>query len=152
MVAPPERAGPVVGATTRLSVPSPLPAVRPCRVIQLSFDVDVHSHSRLVLTLTVTVPPDEPTWPFDGCTTYAQPCDCVTVNVSAATMAVPVRERPALGATLNVTDDGPRPEAGVTVSQLTFVAAVHGQAGAVVIAIAPAAPAAPTDCEAGEIA
>jgi hypothetical protein len=74
------------------------------------------------------------------------------VNVSPATIAVPIRERPALGSTLNVTDVGPRPDAGVTVSQLTFVAAVHGQAGAVVIAIAPAAPAAPTDCEAGEIA
>jgi hypothetical protein len=152
MVTLPERAGPVVAATITFTVPSPLPDVLPCSVIQLSFDTAVHSHSGLAVTLNGTVPPEEPSWLFDGCTTYAHPCDCVTVNVSAATIAVPVRERPAFGATLIATDEVPRPDAGATVSQLTLVAAVQGHVGAVVIAIALLAPAAATDCDAGAIA
>ena len=74
------------------------------------------------------------------------------MKVSPATMAVPLRERPDVAATLKVTGDGPRPAAGVTVNQLTFVAAVQGHAGDVVIAIAPPPPLAGTDCKAGAIA
>ena len=69
IVALPERAGPVVAATIRLTVPSPLPDDLPCRVIQLSFEAADQSHSRFDVTLKVSVPPDEPTWPVAGWTT-----------------------------------------------------------------------------------
>jgi hypothetical protein len=152
MVTLPERAGPEVDVTPTVTVPSPVPDDRPCSVIQSSLAVDCHSHSRFAATLKESVPPEAPTCPEEGWTTYAHPCDCVTVKISPATMAVPTRDPPVVGATLNATEAVPRPEAGVTEIQVTFVAAVHGHAGDVVMAIAPLAPDGATDLDAGAIA
>jgi len=67
-VALPERAGPLVAATASVTVPSPLPDVLPCSVIQSSLEVADQSHSAFVDTFTGSVPPPEPIWPLEGCT------------------------------------------------------------------------------------
>ena len=76
----PERAGPVVAATTRLTVPFPLPDEPPCSEIQPSFETADQSHSAFALTEIGNVPPAEPIWPLEGRTTYEHPCDCVTTK------------------------------------------------------------------------
>ena len=147
----PERAGPVVEATPTLTVPLPLPDERPCREIQLSLETADHSHSAFALTVTGKVPPPDPICPLEGWTTYEHPCDWMTTNGCPATTAVPVRERPVVAAAANATDAGPLPDGGLTVSQATLLAAVHGHAGVVVIAMEPFPPEAGTDCEGGAI-
>ena len=57
IVTVPERAGPVVEATTTLTVPFPLPDERPCSEIQPSFETADHSHSAFALTENRRVPP-----------------------------------------------------------------------------------------------
>jgi len=80
IVTVPERAGPVVDATTTLTVPFPLPDERPCSEIQPSFETADHSHSAFALTEIGSVPPAAPTCPLEGRTTYEHPCDWVTTK------------------------------------------------------------------------
>ena len=56
--------------------------------------------------------------------------------------AVPVRALPDVPATVTVTDAGPLPAAGVSVSHGTLLAAVQGHAGVVAMATLAAPPAA----------
>ena len=53
----PERAGPVVEATTTFTVAFPLPDQRSCREIQLAPETADHSHSAFALTVIGNVPP-----------------------------------------------------------------------------------------------
>ena len=146
----PERTGPVVEATTTFTVPLPLPDERPCREIQLSLETAAHSHSAFAHG------DRQRTATGSGLSArrldnVRAPCDWVTTNGCQATTAVPVRERPVVAAAANVTDAGPLPDGGLTVSQATLLAAVHGHAGVVVMAMAPFPPEAGTDCEGGAI-
>ena len=70
---------------------------------------------------------------------------CVTVSCRPAIVSVPLRDAPALAATLNATEPFPLPEAPeVTPTHDALLAAVHAQPLAADTLTVPAAPAAGT--------
>ena len=79
--------------------------------------------------------------------------DCDTVNVSPATVSVPVRAEPVLASTLNLTMPLPDPvEAPTMVIHDAFDAAVHAQPAVVVTFVEPLPPVESTSWRVGEIA
>jgi hypothetical protein len=73
------------------------------------------------------------------------------VNVCPATLRVPERWLEELAATVNQAMPDPTPLRVVTVIQLTWLVAVHGQFGAVVTEIPPMPPTAEYHAVSGEI-
>lgn len=56
----PVRAGPVLAATEKLTVPLPVPLAPPVIVIQLSLRTACQSHAAVVVRLKLPVPPAVP--------------------------------------------------------------------------------------------
>ena len=103
--------------------------------------VAVHMQPDDVVTVTVPEPPLNP-WPREaGEIEYVQAA-CVTVTVCPATVKEPLRWPPVFGAVVTVTDCGPEPAPGETLSHGApgLTAAVQGQPLAVPIDNACAPP------------
>jgi hypothetical protein len=126
IVSVPDRAGPVVAATVKATVPLPLPLAPDVIEIHGWLLTAVHAHPLADVTAALPVPPDAGTLLESGATEKVQPCDCTTVTVCPATVTVPVRGGPFVGAIANVTLPDPWPAApAVTVIHGTPLDAVH---------------------------
>lgn len=136
------RAAPVVDATVNVTLPFPLDVAGPLSVIHGTLAEALQVQPAGDVTLTVIGPPAEATECASGATLNVQPWPWATENVSPATRAVPDRDGPLVGATVNATLPGPVPPLGEIVIQLTLLPAVHGHPAAVVTAIDPLPPAA----------
>ena len=144
----PARAGPVVAAAVKLTVPLPVPLTGATSEIHASGVVADQVHpAALVTVIGAPAPPLEPIACEAGLTDNAHDPAWVTVNVWPAIVIEPVREEPALDATPKFTVPLPLPPAGAaTVIQVVDVAAVHAQPAAIVTAMgAPAPPLDPID-------
>jgi len=64
----PDRAGPLVAATEKVTFADPAPDIEPWNVIQGALLALVHEHPFAVLTFTLAVPPEAPTLCDVGCT------------------------------------------------------------------------------------
>jgi hypothetical protein len=125
----PERAGPLSAAAENVTVPEPLP-LPPAVIVSHGCVLEaLHSQPAVVVTLTVRVPPLASTVCESGETSNAHPGDWVTVKDCPAIVSDAVRDGPAVGATLTVMLPGPVPAAGVVVTQLALLEAVHGHPG-----------------------
>lgn len=127
IVIDPERPGPVVEATVKLTVPFPLPLEPDVMVIHGCALAAVQAQPAPAVTLTEPLPPEGATDWESGEMANVHPSPCVIVTVCPATVTVPEREGPESGATLSVTVPDPVPFApDVTVIQSALLAAVHG--------------------------
>src|SRR4051812_24395089 len=118
---------PLVAATLNATEPRPVPLAPAVTVIHGSREAAVQAQPLSVPTLTVRVPPAASMVCVSGVTSKAQPGDCVTVKVSPAIVAVPVRVGPAVGAIVTATTPLPLPDAVPSEIQLALLVAVHGQ-------------------------
>jgi hypothetical protein len=109
IVSVPDRLGPLVAATVKLTVPFPEPLAPDVMVIHETFRVAVQAQPAPPVTATEPLPPDDGTDRVSGEMLNAQPFPCVTETVWFATTRVPDREGPLAGATANVTVPGPLP-------------------------------------------
>ena len=125
IVTVPERAGPVVEATTTLTVPFPLPDERPCSEIQPSFETADHSHSAFALTEIGSVPPAT-TCPLEG-RDMQYPLRLGHNEGLTRDDCIGGSEGPAVAVAAKVTDAEPLPDAGLTVSQAALLAAVQAR-------------------------
>jgi hypothetical protein len=69
MVTTPDRAAPCVGATAKVTEPSPLPLAAPLTVIHPTPLDALHAHDAPAPTVLLIVPPPAPTECVRGCTT-----------------------------------------------------------------------------------
>jgi len=146
MVIVPERPGPLVEATVKLTAPFPLPLAPDVMVIHGCALVADHAQPGPALTVTEPVPPEEATDCESGEMANVHPSPCVMVTVCPATVTVPDREGPLSGATVSETVPDPVPFApDVTVIQSALLAAVHGQPADDVIERVRVPPDAPTE-------
>lgn len=151
MVSVPDREGPVVDATVKLTVPSPLPLAPAVTVIHdaLLFAVQVQPPPEV--TLVDPFPPPAGTDWLSGDTVKAQPFPCETVTDWPATTSVPDRAGPLSAAAENVTVPEPLPlPPAVMVSQGCVLEALHSQPAVVVTLTVRVPPLASTLCESGE--
>ena len=113
-----------------MTVPLPVPLAPEVTAIHESLlDAD-HEHALLVDTETVPVPADDSTfWLFGEIEYEHDSAACETVNVSPATVRVPVREPPTFGSTRYPTLPFPVPDAPeLIVIQEALLDAVHAHA------------------------
>jgi hypothetical protein len=142
----PERPGPLLDATVKFTVPSPLPLEPDVMVIQACVLVAVHAQPAPAVTVTEPFPPEEATDWESGEMANVHPSPWVMVTVCPATVTVPEREGPLRAATFSVTVPDPVPFApDVTVIQSALLAAVHGQPADDVIVRLRVPPDAPTE-------
>jgi hypothetical protein len=81
IVSVPDRPAPVVAATVKFTLPSPVPLAPDVTVIHGTLLFDVHAQPALAVTDTVPLPPDAGTDCASGEMPNAQPAPCVTVTV-----------------------------------------------------------------------
>ena len=139
-VSVPERAGPVVAATENETVPAPLPPPPDAIVSHGASLLAVHAQPAPVATVTVRVPPAGSAEWLSGATSKVQPADCVTLKICPATLSVPARGGPDVGATVKPTVPTPTPALALSEIQSTLLDAVHGQPAPAVTAITLAPP------------
>ena len=136
-----------------MTVPLPVPLAPEVTAIHESLlDAD-HVHALLVDTVTVPVPADASTFWLPGEIEYEHDsAACETVNVSPATVRVPVREPPTFGSTRYPTLPFPVPDAPeLIVIQEALLDAVHAHALVVDTSTFPVPPGAETLSLRGEM-
>ncbi len=135
----------VLGATVKLAEPLPEPLAPAVTVIHVTLLSAVHAHPVVVVTVVDPLAPVKATDWLDGEIENVHAAGfCVTVNVSPAIVAVPVRDCVAvLAEALKFTVPLPLPFAPlVSVSQALLLAAVQAQpdaAATLVDAVPPVA-------------
>jgi hypothetical protein len=151
IVSVPDRDGPVVDATVKLTVPSPLPLAPEVTVIQDALLFAVQAQPAPVVTLVDPFPPPAGTDWLSGDTVNAQPFACEIVTVCPATTSAPERGGPVSAAAAKVTVPEPVPlDPAVIVSQGCVLDALHSHPAVVVTLTARVAPLASTLWESGE--
>jgi uncharacterized membrane protein len=139
----PVRAGPVLAATEKLTVPLPVPVAPAVMVIQASLLVAVQAQPAAAVTLVEPAPPAAAMVWLAGLMENVQPDPCETEKVCPATVIVPVRAGPVLAAAEKLTVPSPLPLApAVMVIQASLLVAVQVQPAAAVTLVEPAPPAA----------
>jgi hypothetical protein len=114
-----------------LTVPLPVPLLPEDTSIQLTLLAAAHAHAAGAVTPTDTVAAPLPTSWLDGDTATEHAASWVTVNVRSATVIVPVRDDPVLGAAAYWTDPFPVPvPPALTASQPALLAALQPQPSA----------------------
>jgi hypothetical protein len=152
IVSAPDREGPVFAATLNCTVPSPLPVAPAVTVIHAALLDAVHAHPAAVRTVTVPVLVPLPTDCEERSIVKLHPAVWVTVNRCPSTRSVPVRDGPSHALTLKATVPGPVPDCPeISAIHGTSLCADHVQPSAVLTAIVPEPPLAPTDCAVGRI-
>lgn len=152
-VAVPLRCGPLLAAALKLTVPLPLPAPLELSVSQGAcgeMEVD-QAQPAAVATAVPTPPPDAATDWEVGVMAKVQPDAWLTVKVWPATVSVPVRAGPVLAPTVKFTGPLPVPEPLLSVIHGSLLVTFHPQPEPAVTAVLPVPPAAPIDCDVGEI-
>jgi len=146
----PDRPGPSVDATVKLTAPFPFPFAPDVMVIHDCPLVAVHAQPAPAVTVTEPVPPEEATVWESGEMANVHPSPCVIITICPATVTVPDRDGPFSDATFSVTVPDPVPFApDVTVIQSALLAAVHGQPADDVIETVRVPPDAPTESVVG---
>jgi hypothetical protein len=142
----------VFGSTVNVTVPFPDPDAPLVTVIHALLVVAVHGQPAAAVTVLLPLPPDAVNDWLTGDTVgeHEFPA-CVTVNVAPAIVSVPVRLPPVFGATSNVMEPSPVPDAPLaTVIHALLLTAVHGQSiGAVTVPL-PIPPGAGNDWLVGD--
>ena len=136
-----------------MTVPLPVPLAPDVTVIQDALLDAIHVHALLVDTVTVPVPAGASTfWLFGEIEYEHDSAACETVNVSPATVRVPVREPPTFGSTRYPALPFPVPEPPeLIVIQEALLDAVHAQALVVDTSTFPVPPGADTLSLRGEM-
>ena len=132
----------------------PLPVAPVLTVIHVALLVAVQAQPAGTVTVTVPVPAAAVTMAeVDEIAGVHDMALCVTVNVDPAIVSVPTRlVVVVLAAMLKVTVPDAEPDApALTVIHATLLTAVHWQPVPAVTVLLPEPPAAPTDCDVGEI-
>lgn len=139
----PVRLAPVLGATSNVMAPLPIPDAPLAIEIHALLLTAVQGQSTAAVTVPFPIPPGAGNDWLVGDTLAEQALPaCVTVNVAPAMVSVPVRVAPVLFATANVTAPFPVFEAPlVTVIQLSLLTAVQVHQSAAVTVVAPVPPA-----------
>ena len=154
MVSVPVRVAPeLLVAMMKLTVPFPLPGPALITAIHATLLAASHAHVEAAVTTLLPNPPSDVYEPALGEIDVVQaPAPaCVTVNVVAAIVTVPLRDAvPTFGATLKATLPEPDPPPLVTVIQDALLVAAHPQLGVVVTALAPVPPSRPNAWLVGE--
>jgi hypothetical protein len=146
----PERDGPLVAAARKLTLPLPLPLAPETIVIQDALLAAVHPQPEPAVTATDASPPAAGTARVSGDTENVQPCPCTTVTFWPATVIVPDRVGPVVGAAVKVTVPDPLPLApDAMVIQGALLDAVHAHPPPVVTETVPFPPADGTVCVSG---
>jgi len=109
IVSVPERPGPFVEATVKLTVPLPFPLAPDVTVIHDWPLVAVHAQPAPDVTDTELLPPAAAIVSESGEMENVHPCPCATVTVCPATVIVPDRAGPVSAATLTFTVPDPLP-------------------------------------------
>jgi hypothetical protein len=152
MVSVPDRAGPLVAAAVKLTLPLPLPPAPEVTVIQDALLAAVQAQPAPAETATVVSPPDAGTVRVSGEIAYVQPWPCTTVTVRPAMASVPDRDGPVVEATVNVTVPDPLPLAPDAIAiHDALLVAFHVQPAPAVTATLPLPPAAGTLCVSGDV-
>ena len=139
IVSVPERDGPVVGATAKLTAPFPLPLAPDAIVIHGSLLAAVQVHPVPAVTATAPAAPEAGTFCVSGAIANVQPCPWTTVTVRPATTRVPVRDGPVTASTVRLTEPDPFPLAPAAI-------VIHG---ALLVAVQPHPGAAATSTSSG---
>jgi hypothetical protein len=147
----PVRAGPFVAAMVSVTEPGPLPLAAEITIQGSLLDAS-HVQPAAVLMLTVRAPPLASAVCVSGDTSKLQPGAWFTVKTWPATVSVPVRAGPPVGATVKLTVPFPVPADVATETQSTSLAAVHGHPVPAVTVTTFEPPAAPTANVLGAIA
>jgi hypothetical protein len=151
MVNVPDRAGPFVAATLKLTLPLPLPVAPEAMVIQEALLAAVHAQLAPAVTETVPSPPEAGTDRVSGDIANVQPCPCTTVTFWPAMVIVPDRDGPVVDAAVNVTVPDPLPLApDATVIHDALLVALHAQPAPAVTETVPLPPEAGTVCVSGD--
>ena len=132
----------------------PLPAAPVLTVIHVALLIAVQAHPVGTVTVTVPVPAAAVRVAEAGEIVGVHDMAlCVIVNVDPAIVSVPTRLVVlVLAAMLKVTVPDPEPDApALTVIHAALLAAVHWQPVPAVTVLLPELPAAPTDCDEGEM-
>ena len=145
IVSVPVRDAPVLlVATMNVTVPLPRPGPGLMSATHATLLAASQAQVDTAVTLLLPNPPSDVNDRLDGEIDVVQvdTADCVTVNVVAAIVSVPVRAvDPVLGATVNATLPGPDPlPPDVIEIHEALLLASHGQAGAVVTMLLPLPP------------
>ena len=148
MVSDPSRLHVVVlAATSKRTVPFPVPVAPLVTVIQALLLTAVHGQP--VAAVTVLLPvlaAAGKDWLVGDTEDEHDVPGCVTVNVAPAIVSVPVRLAAVFAATLNDTDPLPVPVAPlVTVIHALLLTAVHGQPDVALTVVVPVPPDAVND-------
>jgi hypothetical protein len=140
----PLRAAPAFAAALKTTTPLPVPDDPAVTVIHEAFDTAVHAQPPPAVTFVLPSPPPAAKSTVDGDSEKPHgAAACVTVNVWAAMVAVPVRAAPEFAATFSVTVPGPVPDPPeAIVIHPAFGTAVHAHEPPVVTVIVDIPPAA----------
>jgi hypothetical protein len=153
MVAVPVREPELVAATVSLTVPSPEPLAPDATEIQLAPLVAVQEQPAPAVTVTVISPPAASTCCDCGEIAIEQPADCEIVIDVLATLIVPLRAGPPIGATEKLRPPPPLPDVvPVSVIQDESLEAVQAQPADVSTDEDPVPPCAPNECVRGSTA
>jgi hypothetical protein len=151
IVSVPERDGPSVAAIVNVTLPDPFPLAPDVSVIHGTLLTALQAHPAAAATFTDRAPPEGSAANVSGATSKLHPGDCVTVKSWPATVNVPVRDGPLVGATVNGTVPFPVPAVVPIEVHGTSLDAVHGHPGPVVTATTLDPPAAPAANDVGAI-
>jgi hypothetical protein len=144
IVSVPERPGPVVAAALNVKLPFPVALAADVIVSHAAWLVAVQAHPAPALTATEPLPPDGAMFCESGDIVNAHPSPWEIVTVLPATVAVPDRDGPLVGAAVKVTDPDPLPLAPPAIEiHESWLDAVHPQPSAPVTSTLTVPPPAP---------
>lgn len=131
IVSVPERPGPVVAAALNVSVPFPLALAADVIVSHAALLVAVQAQPAPAPTVTEPVPPAGATFCESGVIVNVHPCPWAMVTVLPATVIVPDRDGPVVGAALKemVPDPFPLPPCVIVIHE-SLLDAVQAQPAA----------------------